>query len=304
MGVMNRATHSRELQEGLNANFGMAYNEHMTEWDKVFDIEDSRKAFEEDILEAGFGAAQVKSEGSNIAYDKGMQGWTARYVHETIALAFAITEEAIEDNLYQRLGPKYSRALARAMQHTKEIKGAAILNNGFSGSYAGGDGVALFSAAHPLLSGGTASNILSTPADLSEQAIEDLLIMIRKATDDRGVPIALRAMKLIVPPELEYDSIRLTRSTMRVGTADNDISAIVSKGVFNQDPVTITRLSDADAWFIKTDSPEGMKHMRRVRIKRGVQGDFETGNMRYKSRERYSFGWTDWRSIYGSAGAA
>lgn len=303
MAVMNRNNHARDLQEGLNAHFGMTYNQHMVEWDKVFDTEDSRKAFEEDVLETGFGAAQVKAEGSNVAYDKGLQGWTARYVHETIALAFAITEEAIEDNLYQRLGPKYSRALARAMQHTKEIKGASILNNGFDANYAGGDGVALLSGSHPLLHGGTASNILATPADLSEQAIEDLLIMIRKSTDDRGVPVALKAMKLITAPEGEYDAIRLTRSTMRVGTADNDISAIVSKGVFNQDPVTITRLTDADAWFIKTDAPEGMKHMRRVRIKRGIQGDFETGNMRYKSRERYVFGWTDWRAIFGSAGA-
>lgn len=301
---MNRATHKADLQEGLNAHFGMAYREHMTEWDKVFDIEDSKKAFEEDILETGFGAAQLKAEGANIAYDKGMQGWKARYVHDTIALGFAITEEAIEDNLYQRLGPKYSRALARAMQHTKEIKGASILNNAFSNTYAGGDGVALLSTAHPLLGGGTAANKLSTPADLSEQAIEDLLILIRKTNDDRGVPIALRAMSLIVPPELEYDSIRLTRSTMRVGTADNDISAIVSKGVFNSDPTTVTRLTDADAWFIKTDSPEGLKHMRRVRVKRGVMGDFETGNMRYKARERYSFGWTDWRALFGSEGAA
>ena len=303
MGVMNRTTHAADLQEGLNAHFGMAYNEHMTEWDKVFDVEDSRKAFEEDVLETGFGAAQIKAEGQNVAYDKGLQGWKARYVHETIALAFAITEEAIEDNLYMRLGPKYSRALARAFQHTKEIKGASIINNGFDTNYAGGDGKPLFALDHPLLHGGVAANILATPADLSEQAIEDLLIMIRKATDDRGIPIALRAMKLITPPEGEYDAIRLTRSTMRVGTADNDISAIVSKGVFNQDPVTITRLTDPDAWFIKTDAPEGLKHMRRVRMKRGIQGDFESGNMRYKGRERYSFGWTEWRSIFGSQGA-
>lgn len=303
MSTMNRNTFAKDLQEGLNAHFGMAYNEHMTEWDKVFDTENSRKAYEEDVLETGFGVAQIKAEGQNVAYDEGMQGWSARYVHETIALAFAITEEAVEDNLYQRLGPKYSRALARAMQHTKEIKGAAILNNGFTGGFNGGDGVPLLSGSHPLLGGGTGSNILATPADLSEQAIEDLLIMIRKATDDRGIPIALRAMNLIVPPELEYDSIRLTRSTMRVGTANNDISAIVSKGVFNSDPITMTRLTDADAWFIKTDAPDGLKHMSRVRMKRGVQGDFDTGNMRYKARERYSFGWTDWRSIFGTPGA-
>ncbi|MCB1792546.1 MAG: hypothetical protein KDJ24_19720 [Gammaproteobacteria bacterium] len=303
MAVMNRSSHSLDLQEGLNTHFGMGYRQHMIEWDKVFDTEDSRKAFEEDVLETGFGAAQIKAEGSNIAYDRGMQGWTARYEHETIALAFAITEEAIEDNLYQRMGPKYAKALARALQHTKEIKGASILNHAFDTNYAGGDGKPLIAADHPLLGGGVGSNILGTPADIDEASIEQLLIQIRKCVDDRNVPIALRAMKLVVAPEDEYDSIRLTRSTMRVGTANNDISAIVAKGVFNEDPITITRLTDPDAWFIKTDAPDGLKHMRRVRVKRGVQGDFESGNMRYKARERYSFGWTDWRSIFGSQGA-
>ena len=304
MSAMNRTTFAKDLEEGLNAHFGMAYNDRPQEWTMIFDVEGSDRAFEEDVLETGFGAAQVKAEGAAVGYDEGMQGWTSRYVHETIALAFAITEEAIEDNLYTRLGPKYSRALARAMRHTKEIKGAAILNNAFSANHPGGDGVSLLNVAHPLLNGGTFANMLATPADLSEQAIEDMLIMIRKATDDRGVPISLMAEKLIVPPELEYDSIRLTRSTMRVGTADNDISAIVSKGVFNTDPNTITRLTDPDAWFIKTDCPDGLKHMRRVALKRGMQGDFDTGNMRYKARERYSFGFTDPRALYGSQGAA
>lgn len=304
MSAMNRTTFAKDLEEGLNAHFGMAYNDRPQEWTMIFDVEGSDRAFEEDVLETGFGAAQVKAEGAAVGYDEGMQGWTSRYVHETIALAFAITEEAIEDNLYTRLGPKYSRALARAMKHTKEIKGASVLNNAFSALHPGGDGVPLLSTAHPLLNGGTFSNMLLTPADLSEQAIEDLLIQIRKATDDRGVPISLMAQKLIVPAELEYDSIRLTRSTMRVGTADNDISAIVSKGVFNTDPNTITRLTDPDAWFIKTDCPDGLKHMRRVALKRGMQGDFDTGNMRYKARERYSFGFTDPRALYGSEGAA
>lgn len=303
MAVMNRNTFAKDLEEGLNAHFGMAYRARPDEWSMIFDTEGSDRAFEEEVLEAGFGAALVKPEGSAVGFDEGMQGWTSRYVHETIALAFAITEEAIEDNLYQRLGPKYSKALARAMKHTKEIKGAAILNNAFAATAPGGDGVSLLNTAHPLLNGGTMSNKLATPADLSEQAIEDLLIQIRKATDDRQVPISLMAEKLVVPPELEYDSIRLTRSTMRVGTADNDISAIVSKGVFSRDPTTITRLTDPDAWFILTDCPEGLKHMRRVAMKRGMQGDFDTGNMRYKARERYSFGWTDPRGIYGSEGA-
>ena len=300
---MNRSTFAKDLEEGLNTHFGMAYTDRPQEWKMVFDEEGSSRAFEEDVLETGFGAAQVKPEGSAVGYDEGMQGWTARYVHETIALAFAITEEAIEDNLYSKLGPKYAKALARAMIHTKEIKGAAILNNAVSATHVGGDGVSLLSTAHPLLGGGVFSNKLATPADLSEQAIEDLLIQIRKATDDRGVPIALMAEKLIVPPELEYESIRLTRSTMRVGTPNNDISAIVAKGVFGSDPITMTRLTDPDQWFIKTDCPDGLKHMRRTSMQRGMQGDFETGNMRYKARERYAFGWTDPRSLYGSEGA-
>lgn len=304
MAVMNRTTFAKDLEEGLNAHFGMAYRSYPEEWSMIFDTDRSSKAFEEDVLEAGFGAAQVKPEGSAVGYDEGMQGWTARYVHETIALAFAITEEAVEDNLYQRLGPKYSKALARAMRHTKEIKGASILNNAYSAAATGGDGVSLLNDSHPLLNGGTFANKLATPADLSEQAIEDLLILIRKAVDDRGVPVALTAGKLVVPPELEYDAIRLTRSTMRVGTDFNDISAIVSKGVFSRDPTVITRLTDADAWFVTTDCPDGLKHMTRVGMKRGMQGDFETGNMRYKARERYSFGWTDPRGLYGSEGAA
>lgn len=300
---INRAKFRKDLEEGLNAHFGMAYNEHAQEWTKVFDTENSNKAFEEDVLETGFGAAQEKAEGAGVAYDEPMQGWTARYVHKTFALAFAITEEAIEDNLYQRQGPKFARALARAMRHTKEIEGASILNNGFDSNYKGGDGVALLSGSHPMLNGGTWSNILATPADLSEAALETTLTNIRKVTDDRGVPISLRATSLIIPPELEWDAIRLTRSTMRVGTADNDISAIVHKGVFSNEPAMITRLTDGDAWFIKTDSPEGLKHMKRVALKRGMKGDFETGNMHYKARERYVFGWSDPRAIFGSPGA-
>ena len=304
MAVMNRNTFAKDLEEGLNTHFGMAYRARPDEWSRVFEVDRSDKAWEEDVLETGFGAAQVKPEGSAVGFDEGMQGWTSRYVHETIALAFAITEEAVEDNLYQRLGPKYSRALARAMKHTKEIKGAGILNNAFSATSPGGDGVSLLNTAHPLLNGGTMSNKLATPADLSEQAIEDLLIQIRKTTDDRGVPISLMAEQLIIPPELEYEAIRLVRTTQRVGTADNDVSAIVSKGVFSRDPTTITRLTDPDAWFIQTDCPDGLKYMRRVGMKRGMQGDFDTGNMRYKARERYSFGFTDPRGLFGSEGAA
>lgn len=302
--AMNRNTFRRDLEDGLNAHFGMGYHDHPEEWRQVFDVESSSKAFEEDVREFGFGAAQVKAEGKAFAMDEGGQGWMARYVHETIALGFAITEEAVEDNLYQKLGPKYAKALARAMKHTKEIKGAAILNNAFSTAHPGGDGKPLLAADHPLLGGGTYSNILDTPADLAEAAIEDLLIKIRRAVDDRGVPIALMPTAMIIPPELEYESTRILRTARRPGTELNDINAIVSKGIFSSDPRIVTRLTDTSAWFIKTDAPEGLKHYTRVALKRGMEGDFDTGNMRYKARERYSFGWTDPLSLYGSAGAA
>lgn len=302
MNYMNRAQFARDLQEGLNAHFGMAYREHPEEWTRVFEVDTSNKAFEEDILEYGLGAAQVKAEGQAIARDAGGQGWKARYVHETIALMFEITDEAIEDNLYQRQGPKFSRSLARAMKHTKEIKGADILNNAFSSSHTFGDGQPLLSAAHPLQSGGTWSNILSTPADLSEQALEDLLIMIRRAVDDRRIPISLMAKSLIIPPELEYEAMRILRTVQRPGTADNDINAIRAKGIFSSDPEVITRLTDPDAWYVKTDAPEGLKHMVRKSIQRGMTTDFHTGNLMYKARERYSFGCTDPRALYGSQG--
>jgi hypothetical protein len=298
--TMLRTTFPRDLLPGLNAHFGMAYRDMPEEWRLLFDVESSKKAFEEDVLSVGFGAAPVKAEGASIAYDDGAQGWVSRYVHETIALAFAITEEAVEDNLYEALGPKYAKALARALKHTKEIKAAAVLNNGFSSSYVGGDGVALLSTAHPLYGGGTYSNILATPADLSETAIESLLIQIRKAKDDRGVPIALSAKFLVVPPELEYTSIRLTRSDLRTGTPDNDINAIKAKGVFNKAPVIITRLTSPTNWFIRTDCPDGLKHMSRVGVQRGTEGDWDSGNLKYKARERYAFGWSDSRSLWAS----
>jgi hypothetical protein len=224
-------------------------------------------------------------------------------VHETIALAFSMTEEVVEDNLYFPLGVKYSKALARAMQHTKEIKGASIFNNATSGSHLGGDGKALLATDHPLLHGGTFSNALATPADFGETSLEDILVQIRKTVDDRGVPIAIRPTGLILPPELEWDSIRLLKSELRIGTGNNDINAINSQGVFST-PSIITRLTDADSWFVKTDVMDGLKHFTRVSIQKGKEGDFETGNMRYKSRERYSFGWTDPRGLFGSTGAA
>jgi len=297
--VMRRSDFPKDLEPGLNAHFGMAYRDLPEEWREVYDTDSSGRAFEEDVLEVGFGAAPVKDEGENIAEDRGGQGWVARYDHKTIALSFSITEEAIEDNLYHRQGPKYARALARALKHTKEIEAANVLNRSTSGSYLGGDGQSLLSTAHPLWGGGTFSNRLPTPADLHETSVEDLLIMIRKCVDDRNVPIALSAKKVVIPPELEWVARRIFLSPNRPGTADNDINAVKSKGVFSSDPACITRLTDPSRWFIKTDVPEGLKLIKRTGIKRGMQEDFSTGNMRYKARERYSVGWTDPRGLFG-----
>lgn len=303
MAVMNRATFAKDLEEGLNAHFGMEYNQHPDEYRGCFETENSQRAFEEDVLEVGFGAAQEKAEGGQVAYDEGGQGWTARYTHKTIALAFSITEEAIEDNRYQRLGPKYARALARAMKHAKEIYAAAIFNNATSASHLGGDGVALLSTSHPLWGGGTFSNTLATPADLSESSLEDILIQIRKAVDDRNVPLAMRARKLVIPPDLMFVAERILKTRNRPGTADNDINAIRSLNMIGSMPEVVTRISDADSWFVGTDCPDGLKYMNRISLQRKMEGEFETGNLRYKTRERYSFGWTDPRGVYGSMGA-
>ena len=251
----------------------------------------------------GFGAAQVKDEGSSAAIDTAAEGWTARYTHETIALQFAITEEAIEDNLYMQMGSKYAKALARSMQHTKEIKAAAVLNNAFSGSYLGGDKKALLATDHPLTGGGTFANKLATAADFSETALEDILIMIRRAKDDRGIPIALMPKMIVIPPELEYVATRILSSTLRPGTNDNDVNAIVKKGIFTQPAHVITRLTDTDAWFIKTDVNDGLKYFDRKGLSKRVKTDHDTGNYQYLVRERYSFGWTDPRALFGSEGA-
>jgi len=300
---MNRNFNPRQLQEGLHTVFGLEYSQHPEEWRQIFDVQNSSKAFEEDVLMTGFGAAVKKTEGASVTYDQALEGWSARYQHDTIALAFSITEEDIEDNLYMSKGAKFSKALARSMQHTKEIKGAAILNNGFSGSYVGGDGVSLLNASHPIVGGGVQSNLLATPADLSESAIEDLLIQIRRAKDDRLLPISLMPKDIIIPPEEEYNATRILRSVLRVGTGDNDINAIKAKGIFTKDPILITRLTDSDAWFIKTDSPDGLRHFVRRGIKKKMDKEFNTGNHRYMCSERYSNGWTDWRGMYGSAGS-
>ena len=301
MGTMTRAQFSKLLQNGLNTVFGLEYKQHPEEWRACFDTESSKKAFEEDQLVTGFGAASVKAEGAGVKFDDAHQGWTSRYTHETIALAFAITQEAIEDNLYMSMGSKYAKALARSMQHTKEIKGADIFNRAITAGYEGGDGKTLLATDHPLVNGATASNMLSTAADLSESALEDLLILMRKSTDDRGIPLALKAKGLIIPPDLEYVAHRILRTKLRPGTADNDANAIRDKSIFNSDPSVVTRLVSPTNWFVKTDINDGLKHFERVALKRSMETDFNTGDYRYAVRSRYSFGHTDWRGVFGSA---
>ena len=301
--ALNRALFTKQLNLGLNTVFGMEYDRYPEQWRSLYSTEQSMKAFEEDVQMIGFGAAPTKAEGAMINYDSGREGFVARYVHETVALAFAITEEAEEDGLYGSLGAKYARALARSMQHTKEIKGANIFNNATTTSL-GGDGQALLDGSHPLGGGGTASNILATPADLSETSLETLLVQISTAVDDRSIPIALSGRKLAVPPQLVFIAERILKSNLRPGTADNDINAMRNMGMIPEGVVVNQRFTDPDQYFILTDCPDGMKHFVRAPIKKAVEGDFETGNLRYKVRERYSFGFTDWRGVYGSEGAA
>jgi len=301
--ALNRAQFTKQLNLGLNTVFGMEYDRYPEQWRAIYSTEQSMKAFEEDVQMIGFGEAPTKAEGAMITYENGREGYVARYVHETVALAFSITEEAEEDGLYGSLGAKYARALARSMQHTKEIKGANVLNNATTTS-TGGDGVSLLSASHPTGGGSTQSNTLATAADLSETSLETLLIQIAEAKDDREIPIALIGQKLICPPELLFVAERVLNSNLRPGTADNDINAVKALGMIPGGVVVNQRLTDADQWFIGTDCPDGMKHFVRAPIKKAVEGDFGTGNLRYKTRERYSFGFTDWRGIYGTEGAA
>jgi hypothetical protein len=301
--ALNRALFTKQLNLGLNTVFGMEYDRYPEQWRSLYSTEQSMKAFEEDVQMIGFGAAPTKAEGAMINYDSGREGFVSRYVHETVALAFAITEEAEEDGLYGSLGAKYARALARSMQHTKEIKGANIFNNATTTS-TGGDGQPLLSGSHPLGGGGTASNILGTPADLSETSLETLLVQISQAVDDRSIPVALSGRKLAVPPGLIFIAERIIKSNLRPGTADNDINAMRNMGMIPEGVVVNQRFTNPDQYFILTDCPDGMKHFVRSPIKKAVEGDFETGNLRYKCRERYSFGFTDWRGVYGSEGVA
>ncbi len=294
----------KELEPGLNALFGLEYNRYENEHAEVFETESSDRAFEEEVMLSGFGSAPVKSEGGAVQFDDANESFTARYTHETIAMAFAITEEAIEDNLYDRLSARYTRALARSMANTKQVKAANVLNNAFNASFTGGDGVSLCNASHPLLSGGVLQNTLTTAADLSETSLEQSLIDIAAMVDERGLKISLQGIKLIIPKELQFTAERILKTPQRVGTADNDINAMASMGMIPQGYRINHYLTDTDAFFIMTDAPNGMKQFVRSPIKTAIEGDFDTGNVRFKARERYSFGFSDPRGIFGSPGAA
>jgi len=301
--AISRAQLLKELLPGLNALFGMEYATYGEQHKEIFETEASERSFEEETKLSGFSASPVKNEGSAIAYDNAQEAWTARYNHETIAQGFSITEEAMEDNLYDSLSNRYTKALARAMAYTKQVKAASILNNGFSASYAGGDGVALFSTSHPLVSGGVNSNTSSTNADLNETSLEAAVIQIAGWTDERGLLIAAKPRKLVVPPQLQFVATRLLDTNLRVGTADNDINALKNNGSIPEGYTVNNYLTDTNAWFLCTDVPNGLKHFERVPLATSMDGDFDTGNVRYKARERYSFGFSDPLGVFGSSGS-
>ena len=300
--VISRMQLVKELEPGLNALFGLEYDRYENQDKEIFDSESSDRAFEEEVMLGGFANAAVKPEGQGVTYEDAQETYTARYTNETIALAFALTEEAVEDNLYDKLSTRYTKALARSMANTKQVKAANILNRAFNNSYLGGDAKELCATDHPTLSGDQ-KNELSTAADLNETSLEQMLIDIADMKDERGLKIALRGMKMIIPVNLQFVAERLMKSAGRVGTADNDINAIKNMGMVPEGYVVNNFLTDTDAFFIKTDAPNGLKHFVRAPIRTAMEGDFDTGNVRYKARERYSFGWSDWRGIFGSPGA-
>jgi len=301
--AISRAQLAKELEPGLNALFGMEYARYENEHAEIFETEASDRAFEEEVLIVGFGNARDKSEGQGVAYDQASEGFTARYTHETVALAFALTEESVEDNLYDRLGARYTKALARSMAHTKQVKAANVLNNAFSSSFTGGDGKSLVATDHPLAGGGTFSNRPSAFADLNETSLENALISISTFVDDRNMILALQGTKLIVPPQLQFVADRLLETPGRVETADNDINAIRNMGLLPQGYAVNHFLTDTDAFFVLTDVPDGFKHFERSPIATSMEGDFNTGNVRYKARERYSFGFSNPRAVFASQGA-
>jgi len=301
--AISRAQLLKELLPGLNALFGMEYERYGEEHKEIYETESSERSFEEERKLSGFGQAPVKNEGSAIAYDNAQEAFTARYNHETIALGFSLTEEAVEDNLYDTLSARYTKALARSMANTKQVKAANVLNNGFSGGPTGGDGVTLFSTAHPLVSGGTNSNTQTTAADLNESSLENAVIQIAAWTDERGLLIAAKPRKLIIPPSLQFVATRLLDTELRTATADNDINAIKTNGAIPEGYAINHYLTDTDAYFLTTDVPNGLKHFVRTPLTTSMDGDFDTGNVRYKARERYSFGWSDPLGMWGSQGA-
>ena len=304
MAVISRSQLVKELEPGLHALFGLEYKRWEREHAEIFTEETSERAFEEETLITGFGAAPTKSEGASVEFDSAAEQWTARYVHETIALAFAITEEAVEDNLYDTLSRRYTAALARSMAYTKQVKAANVLNNAFSSSFPGGDGKELIATDHPTVQAGTQSNEPSTAADLSESSLENAIISIGGFADDRNIPVAVQARKLVIPKELAFTAQRILKSELRVGTADNDVNALNSMGMFPEGYVVNHYLTDTDAFFILTDlTNTGLKMFQRRPLKTSKEPDFETGNMRFKASERYSFGFSDWRCIFGSPGA-
>ena len=302
--AISRAQLLKELLPGLNALFGMEYSSYGEEHKELYEVETSERSFEEETKLSGFSAAPVKAEGTAIAYDNAQEAWTSRYNHETIALGFSITEEAVEDNLYDSLSKRYTKALARAMAYTKQVKAASVLNQAFSSGVTGGDGVSLCNTAHPLVSGGTNSNTFATQSDLNETSLEAAIIQIAGWTDERGLLIAAKGRKLIVPPALMFVAKRLLDTELRVGTSDNDINALRSMGAISGGFSVNHFLTDTNAWFLLTDVPNGLKHFVRTPLQNSMDGDFDTGNVRYKSRERYSFGWSDPLGIFGSAGAS
>jgi len=301
--AISRSQLLKELLPGLNALFGMEYARYGEQHKEIYETESSDRSFEEETKLSGFGTAPVKAEGSAIAYDNAQEAWSTRYSHETIALGFSITEEAVEDNLYDSLSARYTKSLARAMSYTKQVKAASVLNNGFDGNYAGGDGVALFSTAHPTVGGGTNSNTAAVQVDLNETSLEAAVIQIAAWTDERGLLIAAKPQKLVIPPALMFVADRLLKTDARVGTADNDINALKNMGSIPGGTTVNHFLTDTNAWFLTTDVPNGLKHFVRTPMSTSMDGDFDTGNVRYKARERYSFGWSDPLGMWGSSGS-
>ena len=304
MAAISRAQLLKELLPGLNALFGLEYERYGEEYKEIFETESSERSFEEEQKLSGFGAAPVKAEGSAIAYDNAQEAWNVRYTHETIALGFSLTEEAVEDNLYDSLSARYTKALARAMAYTKEVKAANILNNGFNSNYKGGDGKALFATDHPLTYGGTISNTPATGADLNETSLENAVIQISLWTDERGLLIAAKPKKLIIPSALQFVATRILETELRVGTTDNDINALKNNGSIPGGWTVNHWLTDTNAWFLTTDVPNGLKHFVRTPLATSMDADFDTGNARYKARERYSFGWSDFLGVFGSPGSS